>query len=116
MSLPKDMLGRFEYTNESENSDKFWQIKPHPEGYLAEWGRNGRPPQASKVYTESEAHKKIGEKMSKGYQKVGAIPGRHVQVFPIKKTSKPRAKRNTAASILGQIDFYEELRKSIGGK
>jgi len=61
-------LGRYEFIDMSINSCKFYHIihDLSRNVYIAKWGRIGNAPQ-SKEYTESQARKKISEKIKKGY-------------------------------------------------
>lgn len=69
--VPKHMLGRYEYSDETSN--KFWKIveSKRPGHYEATWGRIGTAGQGQTVYEAIQAQKKINEKISKGYLLVG---------------------------------------------
>ena len=98
--LPKDMLGRYEYSDGSSN--KFWQILPDGHGmYAATWGRIGTAGQGPKLYDEGEAYTKINEKISKGYSKVSGIEQTEAKM----RVEAKRGDRKDA------IDFMAELRK-----
>lgn len=104
--LPEDSV-RLEFV--SGTSDKFWQLtKLRNEMYLAEWGRNGSPPQGQKEYTEHEARKKLAEKIGKGYQQIGPARGTEQRLaakrVAEKREKKQEEKRNT-------FNFMEELRR-----
>jgi hypothetical protein len=87
--------GRYEF--KEGTSDKFWQIQPAPNGYLAEWGRNGNTPQDHKIYSAKEAEKKIKEKLGKGYKLVqyfadgSVVESKAQMVSGSKAKSKPKS-------------------------
>lgn len=66
-----EKLGRYEYYNSSQNSDKFWSIKFIKENcYEVMYGKNGYGPQQTLEINEAVALKRIKEKIAKGYSHV----------------------------------------------
>lgn len=66
-----EKLGRYEYENSSQNSDKFWSIKFIKENcYEVMYGRNGNSPIQTLEVNEAVALKRIKEKLAKGYSHV----------------------------------------------
>lgn len=64
-------LGRYEYTNYSQNSDKFYTVKFISENnYEIQYGKNGYPAQQVLSVNESIAATRIKEKIKKGYNHV----------------------------------------------
>lgn len=64
-------LGRYEYTNYSQNSDKFYSIKfIDKDEYQIMYGKNGYEPQKILKVDEKIANKRINEKIAKGYKHV----------------------------------------------
>lgn len=101
-ALPETSV-RLEFVGGS--SSKFWQLtKTSNDSYLAEWGRIGSSPQASKVYSEHEARKKIAEKIGKGYQQVETRKMPAEQIAAKIRMDKKRAIKKNA------FNFMEELR------
>lgn len=104
------MYGRYEYKD--DRSDKFWSIKKLKNGnVLAEWGRNGSPPQGTKEYTQSEARNKLYEKTAKGYRLKAAYED-HYKSEQEEATGRAAAKRaeRVAESAAGS-SFMEMLKK-----
>jgi predicted DNA-binding WGR domain protein len=71
----KQMLGRVErYENTEDGHSKFWELTVIQQGHglalEAGWGKIGKAPQGTKVYSLEEADKLIREKTAKGYEKV----------------------------------------------
>jgi predicted DNA-binding WGR domain protein len=107
------LLGRYEYRD--EKSDKFWQIKYVPKigQYLAEWGRNGRPPQDSMSYSGADALKTIREKVAKGYrlvkeeETVGDPVSRQDRLASEAKERVDEKRKNRKEAL----DFMAELKK-----
>ena len=61
-----------EYIDPEANSDKFYDIEPQEDGTVKiRWGRSGTKGQEA-VFSESDAAKKLKEKLKKGYRKVAA--------------------------------------------
>ena len=64
-------LGRYEYYNSSQNSDKFWSVKFIKENsYEVMYGKNGQAPLQTLEINETVALKRIKEKLAKGYSHV----------------------------------------------
>jgi len=72
--INKEYLGRYEFTDWSVNSNKFWHIiyDLNTSTYLVTFGRKGtRGQNPLNSYNEKKAFSKIKEKIRKGYKKVG---------------------------------------------
>jgi predicted DNA-binding WGR domain protein len=120
----KTFLGRYEYFDEAKNSDKYWICKydRKTKTYTTEWGRNGNPsPNGTKEgLSETEAFKKISEKIAKGYKHVD---GREGPMYPktpkrpktkkagIKKASAPLKKLLDENAEISPSEFMAELKK-----
>lgn len=65
------IYGRYELIDLEKNHRKFWWIvlDQSTQKVLATWGRIGNISPAPKEYTIEEAHKKVREKIKKGYEK-----------------------------------------------
>ncbi len=65
------IYGRYELIDLENNHRKFWWIvlDQSTQKVLATWGRIGNSSPAPKEYTIEEAHKKVREKLKKGYEK-----------------------------------------------
>jgi len=71
--IPKEYLGRYQFTDWSINSNKFWHIiyDMNKQTYLVTFGRNGtRGQNPLSSYDEKKAMSKIKEKIRKGYRKI----------------------------------------------
>ncbi len=69
MAKDKVLQRRFECSN-AEHS-KFWEFaEVGPAKFLAGWGKIGKEPQGTKLYTQQEIDALIPEKMKKGYREV----------------------------------------------
>jgi predicted DNA-binding WGR domain protein len=67
-----DFCGRYEYSLEGENSNKFYEVtKLSEDEYELRWGRIGTEGQ-SQIVDADKAEKKAMEKIRKGYSKVGS--------------------------------------------
>jgi len=68
--IPKNLLGRYEFTDWSKNSNKFWHIifNTSKNEYVVHYGRIGNKGVMHK-YNETQALKKIKDKIRKGYKK-----------------------------------------------
>ena len=68
--ITKSFLGRYEYTNYAENSNKFWHIifNTSTNEYIVHYGRIGKTGTMI-IYPENVAQRKIKEKINKGYVK-----------------------------------------------
>jgi predicted DNA-binding WGR domain protein len=66
--ISNEILGRYEYRDGKSN--KYWWIihDKTNDNFIAKWGRIGTV-NGTKIYSLSEARKKISEKRAKGYQK-----------------------------------------------
>jgi len=71
--ISESLLGRYEYVNPSENSQKYWWLMYDIDTrqYVAFWGRiKGHETPRETVYVgDDTAMKKIKEKIKKGYSR-----------------------------------------------
>jgi predicted DNA-binding WGR domain protein len=66
--ISNEILGRYEYC-ESGSNKYWWIVHDKTNGnFIAKWGRIGTV-HGTKIYSLSEAMKKISEKRAKGYTK-----------------------------------------------
>ena len=106
--------GRYEF--KEGTSDKFWQIRPAPNGgYLAEWGRNGHTPQDHKIYSAKEAEKKIKEKLGKRYKLVQYFADGSVVESKVQMVSGSKAKPKSFMDFVPPEDKAKvtEWEKSV---
>ena len=69
--IPKEYLGRYEFSDPSINSNKFWHIvfDMSTQTYICSYGRIGTRGHDPIIYDEKTAARKIREKIKKGYSK-----------------------------------------------
>lgn len=70
-------VGRYEFHDANagkRGSHKYWELvyDPDQDCYSAYWGRIGATPQRKQFMSGMDSLKKISEKISKGYQYIGA--------------------------------------------
>ncbi len=70
--ISKEMLGRYEYHNNLENSHKYWWLVYDKENrtYTAAYGRVGSHAQTTEYIGDTVALKKVKEKLKKGYKRL----------------------------------------------
>ena len=71
MATKKDTVFHQRYECEEDGHSKFWEISEiGPDRVEAGWGKIGKAPQGTKVYTMTEALSLIPSKEKKGYRRV----------------------------------------------
>ena len=69
--MARDKVLSKRYECQEGGSDKFWEYKEvGPGKFEASWGKNGRPPQGTKLYTQEEINALVPAKIKKGYHAV----------------------------------------------
>jgi len=67
----KDKVLERRFENHVGTSSKFWSFREvGPGKFEASWGRIGKAPQGTKLYTEDEINALVPAKMKKGYRQV----------------------------------------------
>ena len=110
------LLGRYEFKDAT--SDKFWGITyDHKSAnYVTSWGKNGYPAQGTRNgLTGKEALKKVQEKISKGYRKVGDAveagdePVKSEREMAIGRIEKKRAEKRKASEFMDELKKLQEF-------
>lgn len=104
------MLGRYEHTRDGHN--KFWSISFNEKNrnYLVNYGSIGTKGNYATYKTAEDAHKKIKEKLGKGYILVEPEGGEIV--LKSSDEDEKKAKKSSPKPKAEEDDFGAELKKA----